>query len=106
MAGLDVSAGIGLASHGEFGFFARRRREGGAGAATALLAGLDAGGIAHALGIQYAQTSGTMQAHAEASAVFPIQIGANARALTAADLGASGMSGPIRRGHSRMRRIW
>lgn len=96
VAGLDVSAGIGLASSGAFRFFRPATAGGfGAAAASAFLAGLDADGIAHALGIQYAQTSGTMQAHAEASAVLPMQIGANARAaLTSADLAAAGMTGP------------
>lgn len=96
IAGLDVSAGIGLASQGAFRFF-RPATAGGFGAAAgaALLAGLGEDGIADALGIQYAQTSGTMQAHAEASHVLPLQIGANARAaLTATDLAAAGLSGP------------
>lgn len=96
IAGLDVSAGIGLASKGAFRFFRPATAGGfGAAAATALLAGLGEDGIAHAMGIQYAQTSGTMQAHMEASHVLPMQIGAAARAaFTSADLAAAGLSGP------------
>ena len=47
------------------------------------------------LGLAYSQVAGTMQAHWEGSEALPLQIGLAARsALTAADLVATGVTGP------------
>ena len=46
-------------------------------------------------GLLYAQTSGTMQAHVEASPVLPLQVGFNSRAaLQAVDLAVTGLPAP------------
>ena len=95
-AGVDVAAGLGLASTAEFRFF-RPATAGGFGAAAAIgrLAGFSATRIADAFGIQYAQTSGTMQPHVEGNAVLPMQIGFNARgALQSCDMANAGIAGP------------
>lgn len=95
-AGVDVAAGLGLASTAEFRFF-RPAVAGGFGAAAgcARLAGLDATGILGAFGLQYAQTSGTMQPHVEGNVALPMQIGFNARAAVGAvDLASAGLAGP------------
>jgi hypothetical protein len=94
--GVDVSAGIGIASTQGLRFFRPATAGGfGAAAAVAKLMGMDAEATVNAFGIQYAQTSGTMQAHAEASTVLPMQVAFNSRAaLTACDLAATGLTGP------------
>jgi len=95
-AGVDVAAGLGLASTAEFRFF-RPAVAGGFGAVAgcARLAGLDAAATAGAFGLQYAQTSGTMQPHMEGNIALPMQIGFNARAaLSATDFAAAGIAGP------------
>lgn len=95
-AGVDVAAGLGLASTAEFRFF-RPAVAGGFGAVAgcARLAGLNPEGIAGAFGLQYAQTSGTMQPHIEGNIALPMQIGFNARAaLTATDMASAGLHGP------------
>ena len=95
-AGVDVAVALGLAATGALGFFRPATAGGfGAAAATARLAGFEASRIADAMGLLYAQTSGTMQPHIEASVALPLQPGFNARAaLCAADLAASGLPGP------------
>ena len=94
--GVDVSCWIGIASTQALRFF-RPATAGGFGAAAAVgrLAGLDAEGLTRAFGIQYGQTSGTMQAHVEATPVLPMQVGFNSRAaLQSVDLAATGLAAP------------
>ena len=51
--------------------------------------------IVNVFGIQYAQTSGTMQAHVEASTVLPMQVAFNSRAaIMACDVAATGLTAP------------
>ena len=93
--GADVSAGLGVASKSGLRFF-RPATSGGFGAAAgvARLLGLDAAGVLAAFGLQYAQTSGTMQAHVEGSFALPMQVGFNARAAVGSgDMAAAGLSG-------------
>ena len=94
--GVDVSGWIGIASTQPLRFFRPATAGGfGAAAAAARLAGLDTEGIVSAFGLLYAQTSGTMQAHVEASPTLPLQVGFNARAaLQAVDLALTGLPGP------------
>ena len=94
--GVDVSAWIGIASTQPLRFFRPATAGGfGAAAAVARLAGLDEDGIVRAFGLQYAQTSGTMQAHVEASPVLPMQVGFNSRAaLQSVDLASTGLAAP------------
>jgi aconitate decarboxylase len=96
VAGIDVAANLGIASTAGFRFF-RPATAGGFGAVAGLsvIAGMDAQRIADAFGLQYGQTSGTMQPHAEGNLLLPMQIGFNAQsAIRAVDLAASGISGP------------
>lgn len=94
--GVDVSAGLGIASTQGLRFFRPATAGGfGAAAAVARLAGMSAEAIVSVLGIQYAQASGTMQAHVEASTVLPMQVAFNARAaLQSCDIAATGLTGP------------
>lgn len=94
--GVDVSAGLGIASTQGLRFFRPATGGGfGAAAAVAKLMGLTAGDIVNAFGMQLAQASGTMQAHEEASAVLPMQVAFNSRAaLTAADFAREGVWAP------------
>ncbi|WP_428487807.1 MmgE/PrpD family protein [Rhodopila sp.] len=94
--GVDVSAGLGIASTQGLRFFRPATAGGfGAAAAVARLARMDAETIVNVLGIQYAQTSGTMQAHVEASTVLPMQVGFNARAaLQSCDIARTGLTAP------------
>lgn len=95
-AGVDVAVALGLAATGGLRFF-RPATAGGFGATAAIgrLAGWDSERIADAIGLLYAQTSGTMQPHVEASLALPLQPGFNARAaVCAADLAEAGLSGP------------
>ena len=58
-------------------------------------ASLDEATVMNAFGIQYGQTSGTMQAHVEGSMLLGLQVGFNGRAgLTSVDLAMAGMTGP------------
>jgi aconitate decarboxylase len=79
--GVDVAAGLGLASRTGFRFF-RPGTAGGFGAVAAAgrLLGLDRPALEAAFAWQLAQTSGTMQAHTEGSPILPVQIAFNARA--------------------------
>jgi 2-methylcitrate dehydratase PrpD len=79
--GVDIAAGLGLASRAGFRFF-RPATAGGFGAVAAAgrLLGLDRKALAAAFAWQLAQVSGTMQAHAEGSPLLPVQVAFNARA--------------------------
>jgi 2-methylcitrate dehydratase PrpD len=94
--GVDIAAVLGVAATGPIRWF-RPATAGGMGAAAALarLEGLDDTGVKNALGAMYAQTSGTLQPHAEGSPMLGLQIGFNARgALAALDLARAGLRGP------------
>jgi 2-methylcitrate dehydratase PrpD len=94
--GVNVGAGLGLASRAPLRFF--RPATAGAFAATAgigKLMGFDAGTLTNAFGIAYGQLCGTMQAHAEGSPLLAMQIGFNARnAVVACDMAAGGLCAP------------
>jgi 2-methylcitrate dehydratase PrpD len=92
----DVAANLGVASREGLKFFRPATAGGfGATAAIARLAGFDADRLGNAFGIQYGQTSGTMQSHVEGSIVLPMQIGFNGRAaLASCDIAATGLPGP------------
>ncbi len=94
--GVDIAAGLGIASRSAMRFFRPATAGGfGATAAVARLMGLAEDALVSAFGVQYAQTSGTLQPHVEGSATLPLQVGMNARAaLQSADLAAAGMIGP------------
>lgn len=94
--GVDIAANLGVASREGLKFFRPATAGGfGATAAIARLAGFDLETLCNAFGIQYGQTSGTMQSHVEGSIVLPMQIGFNSRAaLAACDIAATGLSGP------------
>lgn len=95
VAGVDVACSLGLAARQGWRFF-RPATSGGFGAVAGLsrLRGLDAGRVLAAFGMQLGQASGTMQAHAEGSALLPLQIGFNARAaIQSCDLAAAGFPG-------------
>jgi aconitate decarboxylase len=95
-AGIDVAAGLGVAAREGLKFF-RPATSGGFGATAAIarVRGFDVDTLCHAFGIQYGQTSGTMQPHVEGSVVLPMQVGFNARAaLQSCDLAAAGLTGP------------
>lgn len=94
--GVDVAGWLGIASNAPLRFFRPATAGGfGATAAVARLTGMDAATLAHAFGVQYAQTSGTMQPHVEASPVLPMQVGFNARAaLASCAVAASGITAP------------
>jgi 2-methylcitrate dehydratase PrpD len=96
VVGIDVAANLGLAAREGLKFFRPATAGGfGATAAVARLARFDVDTLCNAFGIQYGQTSGTMQPHFEGSIVLPMQIGFNARAaLQSCDLAASGLHGP------------
>jgi aconitate decarboxylase len=94
--GIDVAASLGIAAREGLKFF-RPATSGGFGAAAAIarLARFDLDTLCNALGIQYGQASGTMQAHVEGSIVLPMQIGFNSRAaIQSCDMAAGGLSGP------------
>lgn len=67
----------------------------GASMALGFLRGYSRSQMLDLLGLAYSQVAGTMQAHWEGSEALPLQIGLAARsALTAADLVATGVTGP------------
>lgn len=94
--GIDVAAGLGVASKSALKFF--RPATAGAFAATAAigkLMGFDRATLIHAFAIAYGQLSGTMQPHTEGSPLLAMQIGFAARnAIVACDLAANGVTGP------------
>lgn len=79
--GVDIAAGLGLASQAGFRFF-RPATAGGFGAVAAAgrVLGLDRATLEAAFAWQLAQVSGTMQAHVEGSPILPVQVAFNARA--------------------------
>jgi 2-methylcitrate dehydratase PrpD len=94
--GIDVAVGLGIAAREGLRFF-RPATAGGFGATAAVgrLQGFDVDRLCNAFGIQYGQTSGTMQPHVEGSVVLPMQVGFNARAaVQSCDLAAAGLMGP------------
>jgi 2-methylcitrate dehydratase PrpD len=94
--GVDVAASLGVASRAAMRFF-RPATAGafGAVAAVGTLAGLDVPMLVSAFGMLYAQLSGTLQPHLEASPALAMQMGFNARAaLVAVDLARDGFQGP------------
>ncbi len=96
VAGVDVATFLGFAARGSLRFFRPSTAGGfGAAAAVASLAGYDFDKTADTLGIQYSQTSGTMQPHVEGSPCLGLQVGFAARAgIVSADLAAAGFTGP------------
>ena len=79
--GVDIAAGLGLASRSGFRFFRPATAGGfGATAAAARLLGLDRAALRRAFAWQLAQASGTMQSHVEGSPILPTQVAFNARA--------------------------
>ncbi|RDW58512.1 hypothetical protein BP5796_12442 [Coleophoma crateriformis] len=93
--GVNISAGLGIASKSAMSFF-RPATAGGFGATAAVgrLMGLSHESLVQAFGIQYAQTSGTLQPHVEGSTSLPLQVGLNSRAaLQSCDLSCAGLPG-------------
>ena len=74
--GVEIAAMIGAASKSVMKFF-RPATCGGFGVVAGLgsMEGLSADTMMHAFGIQYGQTSGTMQAHVEGSLLLGLQVG-------------------------------
>ena len=95
-AGVDISSGLGIASKSAMRFFRPATAGGfGATAAVARLMGLMPTQLADAFGLQYAQSSGTLQPHVEGSPALPMQVGFNSRAsLQSCDLALAGFPGP------------
>ena len=94
--GVDVAASIGMAAKTGLRFF-RPATAGvfGATAAVGKLAGLDDAGLKNALGLAYAQSSGTMQSHIEGGPALALQMGfAAGAAVRAVDLARAGLPGP------------
>ncbi|MEO7402959.1 MAG: MmgE/PrpD family protein, partial [Burkholderiales bacterium] len=94
--GVEIAAMIGAASKSVMRFF-RPATCGGFGvvAGVGSMERLDVPTLMNAFGIQYGQTSGTMQAHVEGSLVLGMQVGFNSRAgLTSIDLASAGLPGP------------
>jgi aconitate decarboxylase len=94
--GVDLAAGLGVAAATGLRFF-RPATAGAFGATAALgkLMGFDRPTLVNAFSAAYAQLSGTMQAHTEASPLLAMQMGFAARnAVTACDLAACGFEGP------------
>lgn len=94
--GVNISAGLGIASRSAMRFF-RPATAGGFGATAAVgrLMGLSQESLVQAFGLQYAQTSGTLQPHVEGSTSLPLQVGLNSRAaLQSCDWASVGLPGP------------
>ena len=94
--GVNISAGLGIASKSAMTFF-RPATAGGFGATAAVgrLMGLSHESLVQAFGIQYAQTSGTLQPHVEGSTSLPLQVGLNgSAAMQSCQLAHSGFPGP------------
>ena len=94
--GVDIAAGLGLASRAGFRFFRPGTAGGfGATAAVARLLRLDKPALKAAFAWQLAQASGTMQAHVEGSPILPAQLAFNARAaLESCELATLGFAAP------------
>lgn len=94
--GVDIAAGLGLASRSGFRFFRPGTAGGfGATAAAARLLGLDKAALKAAFAWQLAQASGTMQAHVEGSPILPAQLAFNARAaVQSCELAKLGFAAP------------
>lgn len=94
--GVDVAAGLGVASNAPIRFF--RPATAGVFAATlgvARLRGFDAVTGLNALGFALAHCSGSMQAHVEGKPALPVQIANAARAaVVSCDLAGAGVPGP------------
>jgi aconitate decarboxylase len=92
--GVDIAAGLGLASRAGFRFFRPGTAGGfGAVAAAARMLGLDQKTLEAAFAWQLAQVSGTMQAHTEGSPILPAQLAFNARAaLQSCELATTGLT--------------
>lgn len=94
--GVDVAASVGMAAKTALRFF-RPATAGvfGATAAVGKLAGLDDVRLKNALGLAYAQNSGTMQSHIEGGPALALQMGfAASAAVRAVDLALAGLPGP------------
>lgn len=94
--GVDVGAGIGVASRSPLSFF-RPATAGGYAAAAALgkLEGFDEAQLVGLMGLMLGQSSGTMQAHTEGSVMLAMQVGFNSRsAICALDMARTGIAGP------------
>ena len=94
--GVDVSTMLGVVTDSPLRFF-RPATAGGFGAAAAIakLAGFDETQVKNALGAQYSQASGTLQAHVEGSPMLGLQVGLNARAaIVSTDLTQAGFRAP------------
>ena len=94
--GVDIAGLLGAATKSGLRFF-RPATAGGFGAAAGLarIAGFDEARVKNTLGLQFAQASGTMQAHVEGTAALGLQIGFNARAaINAVDAAEVGLAGP------------
>ncbi len=95
--GVDVAAGIGVASISGLRFF-RPATAGAFGGVAALgkLMELERSQLVNAFSLAYGQMGGTMQAHTEGSLMLAMQMGFNARnAVVACDLAADGFTGPV-----------
>jgi aconitate decarboxylase len=93
--GVNTSAGLGIASRSAMSFF-RPATAGGFGATAALgrVMGLSHDSFVQAFGLQYAQTSGTLQPHVEGSTALPLQVGLNGRAaVQSCELAKAGFPG-------------
>lgn len=96
VTGVDVAIAVGLAARQGLWFF-RPGTAGafGAAAVSCRLRGFSQSQAVLTFGHLYSQLCGTMQAHAEGTAVLPMQIGFNARnAVVAADLASADISAP------------
>ena len=94
--GVNVGAGIGIASRSPLSFF-RPATAGGFAAAAALgkLEGFDERKLVGLMGLVLGQAGGTMQAHTEGSVMLAMQVGFNSRnALAALDMARAGIAGP------------
>ncbi|KAI4604397.1 hypothetical protein KJ359_000535 [Pestalotiopsis sp. 9143b] len=94
--GVNISAGLGIASRSAMTFF-RPATAGGFGATAAVgrLMGLSHEALVQAFGLQYAQTSGTLQPHVEGSTALPLQVGLNSRAaVQSCEWASLGLPGP------------
>jgi len=94
--GVDVSTMLGVVTDSPLEFF-RPATAGGFGAVVSIakIAGFDELTLRNALGAQYSQTSGTLQAHVEGSPMLGMQVGFNSRAaVSATDLARAGFRGP------------